>query len=63
MVYAFQDNTVTSENFFTIFQYFSALQWTLAGIFPRGAQFYAEAKASIARIQVYSISFYRLQCF
>lgn len=56
MFYILQDNTIHADKIFTILQYFSALQWTMAFLFPRALQHYAEAKVSIKRIQVLEIS-------
>lgn len=54
MVFVLLDHNITADKVFTIYQYFSVLQFTLAALFPRGLQFWAEAKVSVKRIEVMS---------
>lgn len=52
LVYVLQDNIISADKVFSITQFYSTIQLTMAIFFPRGLHFYAEAKVSINRVQV-----------
>ncbi|XP_011505689.1 PREDICTED: multidrug resistance-associated protein 4-like [Ceratosolen solmsi marchali] len=51
LVYVLENNIISADKVFTIAQYYSIIQLSMATLFPRGLHFYAEARVSINRIQ------------